>query len=214
MSQEQIYKEIIKAIIELNADKAAELVKRTIEEGFDILEVIEKGFGAGIRKIGELWEAGEFYLPELIMGGNIIKESIESLTPYLRAGEQRSILGRIVIATIENDIHSIGKTIVGSLLSVSGFEVHDLGTDVSAEKIVQEAIDKKADVIGVSALLTTTMPGQKKVVEILVERGLRENFKVIIGGAPVTERWVKECGADGYAPNAFEAVKLVKELLG
>ncbi|MHA2288343.1 MAG: cobalamin B12-binding domain-containing protein, partial [Promethearchaeota archaeon] len=119
----------------------------------------------------------------------------------------------VVIATIEGDIHSIGKTIVGTMLSANGFEVYDLGADVPAEKIIETAIAKNAEIIGVSALLTTTMFGQKKIVELLEEKGLRSKFKVIIGGAPVNQTWTDECKADGFAGSAIEAVKLVKELL-
>ena len=122
-------------------------------------------------------------------------------------------LGTMVIATIEGDIHSIGKTIVATMLRAYGFEVHDLGADVPAEKIVEEAIEKEADIIGVSALLTTTMIGQKRIIELLKEKNLTNKFKVVFGGAPVTNAWVKDCNADGFAENAIEAVRLVKSLL-
>ncbi len=214
MPHDEFYKKISDAIINLNEDKALELANKAITDKLDILEVVENGFGAGIRHLGELWDSGEFYLPELMYGAKIIEQSIDILLPHLQEGQQRTILGKVAIATIENDIHSIGKTIVGTMLSASGFEVYDLGADVSAEKIVENAIEKDVDIIGVSALLTTTMIGQKKVIEILKEKGKRDQFKVILGGAPVTEKWTQDCGADGYAANAVEAVKLVKRLLG
>ena len=213
MSQESFYKEISEAIVSLDRDKAISFAKKAIEVNMNLLDVVEKGFGAGIRRIGDLWEEGEFFLPELMLGGNIVQESMEILLPYLKANKEDVIPGKVVIATIEGDIHSIGKTIVATMLSANGFEVYDLGADVSAEKIINTALKKNANIIGVSALLTTTMIGQKKLIEILEHRGIRDKFKVILGGAPVTKNWVNECQADGYADNAIEAVKLIKKLM-
>ncbi|MFX0018472.1 MAG: B12-binding domain-containing protein [Promethearchaeota archaeon] len=213
MSQESFYKKISEAIVSLDRDKAINLAKKAIEENMNLLAVVEKGFGAGIRRIGELWEEGEFFLPELMLGGNIVQESMGILLPHLKADKEDVTSGKVVIATIEGDIHSIGKTIVATMLSANGFEVYDLGADVSAEKIINTALEKNANIIGVSALLTTTMIGQKKLIEILEDKGIRDKFKVILGGAPVTKDWVNECKADGYADNAIEAVKLIKNLI-
>jgi corrinoid protein of di/trimethylamine methyltransferase len=214
LSQEQFYNDISDAIVSLDKDKAIQLANHAINNKMDLLKVIERGFGEGIRRIGDLWEEGEFFLPELMLGGIIMQESMEILLPHLKSSDDSFMLGKVVIATIEGDIHSIGKTIVATMLSVNGFEVYDLGADVPAKKIVEVAIGKKVDIIGVSALLTTTMIGQKKVIKILNEKGIRNKFKIILGGAPVTKTWVEECGADGYAGSAIEAVKLVKNLLG
>ena len=213
MTQEQFFKEISNAIVNLEKEKAIELTHRAVNENMNLLEVIEKGYGDGIRRIGDLWEEGEFFLPELMLGGNIMQESMDILLPKLKSGGEKISSGTVVIATIEGDIHSIGKTIVGTMLSAHGFDVYDLGADVPAEKIIDTAVEKNADVIGVSALLTTTMFGQKKIIEILEEKGIRNKFKVIIGGAPVTKSWTEECKADGFASSAVGAVKLVKELL-
>ncbi len=171
MSQENLYGEISDAIVNLNEDKAIELANKAIGKNLNILNVIEKGFGAGIRRVGELWDAGEFFLPELMRGAKIMQDCLDLLIPHLQGGIERKTLGKVVIATIEGDIHSIGKTIVATMLRAYGFEVYDLGADVPAEKIIDEAIEKNVDIIGVSALLTTTMLGQKKVVEILKKRG-------------------------------------------
>jgi corrinoid protein of di/trimethylamine methyltransferase len=209
----QFYNEISDAIIKLDKEKATSLAKKAVTDGMDLLEVIEKGFGEGVRKIGELWEEGDFFLPELMLGGNIMQESLAIILPHLKMQSSKASSGIVVIATIEGDIHSIGKTIVATMLSANGFEVYDLGADVSPKDIIETAIEKKANIIGVSALLTTTMFGQKKVVELLESRGIRDDFKIILGGAPVTSSWVKESGADGYADNAVEAVKLVKHLM-
>ena len=213
MTQNQFFKEISDAIVNLEKEKAIELANRAVNENMNLLDIIEKGFGDGIRRIGDLWEEGEFFLPELMLGGTIMQESMDVLLPKLKSSGENISLGTIVIATIEGDIHSIGKTIVGTMLSANGFEVYDLGADIPADQIIDTAIEKNADVIGVSALLTTTMFGQKKVIDLLENKGIRDKFKIIIGGAPVTKSWAEECNADGFAGSAVEAVKLVKELL-
>lgn len=214
MSQEDFYKEISNAIIELEEEKALEFAQKAIDDKMNILEVIEKGFGVAIRRLGELWDEGEYFLPELMMGGIIVKKSIDLLLPHLDKDSDKFQLGVAVVATIEGDVHSIGKTIVATMLSAFGFEVYDLGEEVPPEKIIEAALEKNADIIAVSSLLTTTMVGQKKVIELLKKKGIRDRFKVILGGAPVTKNWADECEADGYAPTAMEAVDLAKSLIG
>ena len=214
MNDSEIYSDMAEAIVNFDKDKALLLANRAIDEKMKLLDVIEKGFGEGIRKVGELWDEGEFFLPELMAGAQVMQAAVDQLTPHLpTSGSEFQSSGKIVLATIEGDIHSIGKTIVGTMLRANGFEVTDLGTDVKAEKIVEEAISVGADIVGVSTLLTTTMQNQKKVVDILEEKKVREKIKIMLGGAPVTKSWVEECGADGYAENAVEAVKLAKLLM-
>ena len=213
MSKEEFYDEISMAIVNLDEDKALEYANKAIKENLSLLDVVEKGYSAGIRKVGELWEEGEFFLPELMRGAQIMQNCLDLLIPHLQSTSKKISRGTIVIATIEGDIHSIGKTIVATMLRAYGYEVYDLGADVPAEKIIEEAEKKKADIIGVSALLTTTMIGQKKIIDLLKEKNLVDKFKVILGGAPVTNTWVEECNANGFADNAIEAVKLVKSLL-
>ncbi|UCD00928.1 MAG: B12-binding domain-containing protein [Promethearchaeota archaeon] len=213
MSKEDFYEEMSRAVVNLDEDKALEYADKAIKENLSLLEVVEKGYAAGIRKVGELWEEGEFFLPELMRGAQIMQNCLDLLIPHLQSGSEKISRGTLVIATIEGDIHSIGKTIVGTMLRAYGYEVYDLGADVPAEKIIDIAIEKDADIIGVSALLTTTMIGQKKIVDLLKERKLVDKFKVIFGGAPVTDTWVKKCDADGFAENAIDAVKLVKSLM-
>lgn len=204
---------MVDSIVNLDEEIAIKLANKAIKDNMNLMDVIEKGYAAGIRSVGELWEEGEYFLPELMSGAQIMQNCLDLLIPHLQKGSEEISRGKVVIATIEGDIHSIGKTIVGTMLRAYGYEVHDLGADVPAEKIIDVAIEKDADVIGVSALLTTTMFGQKKIIEILKERNLLERFKVILGGAPVTSSWVNECNADGFAENAIDAVKLVKSLL-
>jgi len=213
VSKENFYNDISEAIVNLDEEKAIEYAKKAVREKMKLLEVIEKGFAAGIRKVGELWEEGEFFLPELMRGAQIMQNCLDLIIPYLHDASEKISHGVVVIATIEGDIHSIGKTIVATMLRAYGYDVFDLGADVPVEKIVEEAIEKNADIIGISALLTTTMTGQKKVIELLREKNLANKFKVILGGAPVTNTWVEECSADGFAENAIGAVRLVKSLL-
>ena len=211
----EIYEEMAQSVVDLDLEKAKQLAQKAIDEKqLSLLEVIEKGFGEGIRRVGDLWDQGEFFLPELMRGAQVMEEAVKIITPHLGdKADKIESKGTVVICTIEGDIHSIGKTIVAIMFKANGFNVIDLGVDVKIETIVETAEENNADVIGLSALLTTTMIGQKKLVELLSDKGLREKYKVMLGGAPVTEKWVKECGADGYAENAVAAVALAKKLL-
>ena len=211
----EIYEEMAQSVVDLDMEKAKQLAQKAIDEKqLSLLEVIEKGFGEGIRRVGDLWDQGEFFLPELMRGAQVMEEAVGIITPHLgEKADKPESKGTVVICTIEGDIHSIGKTIVATMFRANGFTVVDLGVDVEIETIVETAEENNADIIGLSALLTTTMIGQKKVVELLSEKGLREKYKIMLGGAPVTENWVKECGADGYAENAVAAVALAKKLL-
>jgi len=214
LDMKSMYENMAKSVVELDMEKAKTLAQEAIDLKLPLLEVIEKGFGEGIKRVGALWDEGEFFLPELMRGAQIMQEAVDLITPHLEGSVSRKIKGTVVIATIEGDIHTIGKTIVAIMLRANGFDVIDLGADVKAETIVTEAKKHNADIIGVSALLTTTMIGQKKVIELLEQEEYRDKIKVMLGGAPVTTRWVEECSADGYAENAVAAVDLAKRLLG
>ncbi|MHA1973982.1 MAG: cobalamin B12-binding domain-containing protein [Candidatus Hodarchaeales archaeon] len=210
-----IYEEMASSVVDLDMEKSLSLAQQAIDQKLPLLEVIEKGFAKGIRKVGELWDEGEFFLPELMRGAQIMQKALEIIQPHLeKEKEKRKTKGKILMATIEGDIHSIGKTIVATMLRANGFDVIDLGADVKIDLIIEEALKNDVDIIGLSALLTTTMIGQKTAIERLEGRGVRAKFKVILGGAPVTEKWVAECKADGYAENAVSAVRLAERLLG
>ena len=210
-----IYDEMATSVVELDMEKAKRLAQKAVDEKLPLLEAIEKGFAEGIKQVGKLWDSGEFFLPELMRGAQVMQEAVDIITPHLEeSGTTREVKGKVVMATIEGDIHTIGKTIVSTMLKANGFEVIDLGADVKAETIIAEAEKHQVDLIGVSALLTTTMIGQKKVLELLEQEGLRDKYKVMLGGAPVTAKWVKECKADSYAENAVAAVNIAKNLLG
>ena len=213
---EEFYSECADAVLKGDEELAEQLASKALEQGLPVLDVIENGFVRGIREVGRLWEQGELFLPELVMGAEAMKKAMAVLQPELLKGQEKKLSEsrRIVIGTIHGDIHDIGKTLVATMLSANGFEVTDLGADVPVERFVEEALKLEADCIAISALLTTTMPGQKSVVEELKKRSLREKVKVMVGGAPCSTEWAEEIGADGYAPDAVSAVSLARELIG
>jgi trimethylamine corrinoid protein len=212
-SKDRLFNLMAEAVVTGNKEAAETLAKRALSEKFDPNEVIEKGYIPGIQKAGILWEKGEYFLPELISSAECMKAVMAVLKPALKASQaERFSRGKVVIGTIEGDIHDIGKNLVASMLSANGFDVMDLGADVKLERFIDKAREMDADLICLSALLTTTMLNQRRLIEMLKERGLRQQFKVLVGGAPVTKRWASDIGADGYGENALEAVRLAKEI--
>jgi corrinoid protein of di/trimethylamine methyltransferase len=214
MSQE-LFDAMRQSIIDGDPDLSADLACKAIEQNIDPLDAINLGFVPGVNYVGEQFSAGEMFLPELVVAGEAMKAAVAVLEPeFARRGTERKILGRVVIGTIEGDIHEIGKTLVATMLSASGFQVYDLGVDVPVLTFVEKAREVKADIVGISALLTTTMVRQKDVIEALDDNGMRPGVKVIVGGAPVTQSWAKEIGADGYSEDAVGAVAVAKSLMG
>ncbi len=207
-----LYTKSKEAILNGNTSLAEEIVKKAILENYDINALIDT-LSEAIREAGDLFEEGEFFLPELMRSAEAMKAAMGILTPTLSQEKESRFIGKVVIGTIEGDIHDIGKTLVASMLSAEGFEVYDLGADVPVATFIDKAVEVDAHLICVSALLTTTMVGQKKLIDTLNERNIREKFKVLLGGAPVSKRWVEEIGADGTADNAISAVKLAKKLM-
>lgn len=202
------------SIVNLNRDLAIRSVQEALEQGLEPLEIIEYGLSAGMRSIGEKFQKLEVFLPELMLGAQIFREAMKWIEPIIaQKGIEREVEGRIVIGTVKGDVHNIGKDIVAMLLKTAGFEVHDLGVDVEISKFIEKAREVKADLIGLSSLLTSTMPIQKDFIDILKERGERDQYLVIIGGGPVTQKWADDIGADGYADNAEEAVRLASVLM-
>jgi len=211
---EQIYSAMAQSIIDGESEEAEKLAVQSIELGIDPLDAINHGFVVGVDHVGNLFSSGEAFLPELVMAGEAMKAAVNMLEPEMsKQGKERKILGTIVLGTIEGDIHDIGKTLVGTMLSVAGFRVFDLGVDVPIMTLIEKARTENADILGVSALLTTTMVKQRDVVEALDDIGLRSAIKVLVGGAPVTRDWAEEIGADGYSEDAVGAVVVAKELL-
>ena len=211
MIREELFNDIRKAIVEGDTLRAQELAREAIRSGADLNEVIDKGYVPGIQAVGELWEKGEYFLPELITSGECMKAAMDILQPEMaKANIKSRSLGKVVIGTVEGDIHDIGKNLVASMLQANGFEVFDLGADVKLERFIEKAEAEKADIICLSALLTTTMLNQKRLIEMLKQKGLYGKYKVLVGGAPATRKWAEDIGAQGFAENAALAVKAAK----
>jgi corrinoid protein of di/trimethylamine methyltransferase len=214
MSPQEIFERMKTAIIEGNKADAAALARRALAESISPNEALEKGFIPGIRRVGELWEQGEYFLPELVTSAECMKAALAVLKPEIEKSQDKTALrGKIVIGTIEGDIHDIGKNLVSAMFSANGFEVLDLGADVKLQAFIDQALAMKADFVCLSALLTTTMLNQKKFMGLVREQNLGGRFKVLVGGAPVTQKWAEDIGAAGYAENAMAAVKVAQSLL-
>jgi corrinoid protein of di/trimethylamine methyltransferase len=215
MSSDELYQAMSQSVIDGGPEQAEALAQKAVRLDLNPLEVIDDGYTRGMNVLGDRFARGEVFLPHLVMGGEAMKAAIAVLEPELaRRQQQRQVLGKVVIGTVAGDIHEIGKSLVATMLSVNGFQVFDLGVDVPIATFVDKAREVEADIIGLSALLTTTMLNQGKVIESFQEAGLREKVKVIVGGAPVSPSWAEEIGADGYSENAVGAVALAKELMG
>lgn len=213
VNEQEIFKKAFAAIEAGDVDGSVQVAKDGLAAGINGIDLINKGFIPGIDQVGELFGEGQLFLPELIMSANAMQAVIEIINQSLDNLAPRQAIGKVVIGTVEGDLHDIGKTIVVALLKANGFEVRDLGRDVSVERFIEEAIAFDANIIGTSALLTTTMNVQKEIEEKLQERGLKGKIKTVVGGAPVTDRWAKRIGADAYAADATDGVKKIKELL-
>lgn len=203
---EEIILKARETILQCDQEGAIRLADRTLAEGYDPVKVISEGFSFGIRQMGELFGRGEVFLPQLIMSSEVMKSAVKILDVAISQEETPQNKGTIVIATVEGDVHDIGKGIVVSLLKTQGIQVYDLGRDVPIATIIEKALEVKADIIGTSALLTTTLMSQKKLEDELRKNGLRDQFKTMVGGAPATQRWADRIGADAYAEDAAEAV--------
>jgi trimethylamine corrinoid protein len=213
MIDKEIIEQARELLLDRDTDKVIEITNKVIADGHNPLEIMEQAFIPAINEVGDLFASGQLFLPELIETANTMKAATDIVNEALEKGatEQKE-KKTIVVASVEGDVHDIGKCIVVSLMKANGFEVHDLGRDVSTEAIIEKAVAVNADVIGTSALLTTTMMQQKVLEETLRSEGLRDRFKTIIGGAPVTKRWAAKIGADAYAETAPEGVEKVRQL--
>jgi corrinoid protein of di/trimethylamine methyltransferase len=214
MSREEIISQLAQAVIDGEPEDAVELARQALDQGLDPLVCINQGLTAGINRVGELFASGEYFLPDLIIGGEAMKAALAVLEPALAGNQEREVLGRVVLGTVQGDLHEIGKTLVGTMLTANGFLVTDIGIDKPATDFVSAVRETNANLVGASALLTTTMPEQQKIIEELKEAGLRDQVMVMIGGAPITQGWAEEIGADGYAEDAIGAVALAKRLAG
>lgn len=210
---DEMYQKLAQAVIDGEPEDAEALAKQALDQGLDPLTCINEGLTKGIQKVGELFASGEYFLPELIIGAEAMKQALAVLEPAMVGDQSREVVGRVVLGTVEGDMHEIGKTLVGTMLTANGFQVYDIGVDRTAADFVQAVRENEADIVGASALLTTTMLQQKKLIEALEEANLRDKVQVMVGGAPVTESFAAEIGANGYAEDAISAVDLAFRLI-
>ena len=212
---ENLFAAMRQSVIDGDPDAAAELATKALAAGVDPLTAIDEGYVPGMQYVGEEFRCGEMFLPDMMLAARAMQKGISILEPKMLAqSARRRVLGRVVIGTAKGDIHEIGKNLLGMMLTASGFEVHDLGVDVAPERFVEKVREVGANVVGISALLTTTMVGQRAVIAALVNAGLRDSVKVVVGGAPVTRAWADEIGADGYGEDAVGAVTVTRALVG
>jgi len=211
---EELFSKLAQAVIDGEPEDAEELAKQALNQGLNPLTCINEGLVPGINCVGQQFATGETFLPDLIIGGEAMKKALAILEPAMVGDQEREVLGRVVLGTVKGDLHEIGKTLVGTMLTANGFEVTDIGIDVSADDFITAIKETNATLIGASALLTTTMRAQQDVIRALQEAGLRDQVKVMVGGAPVTQSWVERIGADGYAEDAIGAVAVAKKLVG
>mgnify|MGYP000844256647 CR=1 FL=1 len=211
----ELFEAMRNSILDGDEELAVELARSALKDELDLDMVMNEGFLKGIQEVGDLYQSGEYFLPELVCAADAMKAALEVLTPALKqsSGDAGVTKGKVVLATVEGDVHDIGKKIVGAMLTAAGYDVRDLGVDVPGEEIARAVEEQKPDVLGLSALLTTTMQEQKNTIELLENKNIRDTVKVIVGGAPVSSRWAEIIRADGYSDNAVDAVKLVSGLL-
>lgn len=210
----ELLERLVQAVQDGEAEDAVALAEEAMAAQMDPLAVVD-ALTEGIREVGDRFERMEVFLPEMMLAAQAMQKALEPISPYLEGiKEGREGKGTIVLGTVEGDIHEIGKHIVALLLEVNGFVVHDLGPDVNALDFIKRAQEVNADIIGASALMTTTMPGQQEIIELLKDMGLRDAFHVTVGGTPVNREWAEEIGADSWAENASQAVAILEEAMG
>lgn len=214
MKENELFSEIRRAVIGYDEKTAVQTVKKTVELGMSPKRVLEEALIPGIQEVGTLFAQERIFIPEVMLSAEVFSLAMKIIKPaILSKGEEVENLGTVLIGTVAGDVHDLGKSLVATLLTVAGFEVFDLGIDVSTELFVKKVRELNPDVLALSALMSTTMLEQREVIRSLKKQGLRDKVRVIVGGAPVTNDWSTQIGADGYAPNAHEAVELVKRIL-
>lgn len=214
MEPMELFEIMRKAVLEGEEEEAVKWANVALEEGLHPQEIMDQGFLVGIRQAGELYEQEEYFLPDLVCAADAMKAALEVLDHALKKAGNKEASGKtVMLATVQGDVHDIGKTIVGAMLTANGWNLVDLGQDVPNEEVIQAVEEKRPDILGLSALLTSTMEEQKEVIQMLQEKGLRSQIKVMVGGAPVNQEWADRIGADGYAESAVSAVKLAQELI-
>lgn len=211
MSKEELLRRIADAVVNLDVEEARKSAEEALEMGIPPLEAITEGMAKGLQKVGELFEKKEYFLADMIMAAEAFKEGMDVLTPHIKKEGSRK--GAIIMGTVKDDVHDLGKNVVSTLLASEGYDVYDLGIDVPAEEFVKKAKEVDADVVGLSALLTTTMERIPEIIEVFKKEGLRERVRIIIGGRPITPEFAEEVDADAYCEDAIKALEIVRELL-
>ena len=211
-SETELFEKLRQAVLEYDEDLAIHTAKKVLESGINPMDAIENGLALGMKEVGDKFGI-ELFLTDLMEAADTMKAAIAILEPAIKESKVQDTVGTVVIGTVKGDIHDIGKNLVATMLSVSGFKVVDLGVDVPIKKFIRRAEEEKADVIAMSSLLSTTMEGMNELVQLLKEMGIRENFKVLVGGGQVTQEFSDEIGADGFAMDAKEAAPLIRKLL-
>ncbi len=214
MEQERILENLAAAVVDGDQDMVREGAEQALASQMDPLEAVDHGLSQGMAVIGEQFELGEVFLPELLMAADAFDAAMEILNPEIEAQKKQiTRLGTVVLGTVKGDVHNIGKNIVATVLQINGFDVVDIGMDNSTLDIIEEACEAKADIVALSSLMTTTMPAQKEVIDVLEEMNLREKFLVMVGGGPVDQEWADKIGADGYGKSAVDAARVARQLM-
>jgi 5-methyltetrahydrofolate--homocysteine methyltransferase len=212
---QDILGDLSQSIIRGDPDNALSLTEKALTSGLPPLDIINQGLIPGMNVVGNKFSTGEYFLPDLIISAEVMQKAMQLLEPELLSrGEEVASPGVVVLGTVKGDIHEIGKSLVATMLTANGYKVFDLGVDVSASQFIDKIKETQADILGLSALLTTTMVVQRQIIRALEEAGIRDHIKVIVGGAPVTRSWADEIGADGFAEDAISAVALTRRLVG
>ncbi|MDR5672065.1 Methanogenic corrinoid protein MtbC1 [Halalkaliarchaeum sp. AArc-CO] len=213
--EDELLLEIQESIINLDEERTEELTKQAIDEGYDPLDILQKGLTKGVKTVGDKFGRGEVFLPELAMSADCMRAGVQHVDPLLADLEldEDDTGGKFLIGTVDEDIHNIGKNILITMLKANGFEVVDLGVEIENEEFVEAVKEHDPDILGMSALMTMTMDHQQEVIELLEEEGLRDDLKIMVGGAPTSQEWCEEIGADGYGDNADAAVEVAKQLV-
>ena len=214
MNEQELFSKMINAILELNQDDVTNLVSKAVSEGVPPMDILNKGITEGMHQIGELFSLGEVFLPELLMAANIATQVLDDLSKKFGVGDKVEKRAKCLFATVQGDVHDIGKSLVCMVFKASGYDVFDAGVDVPGQKIIDLVRELKPDIVGLSSLLSTTMPGQREFIEMAKEAGIRDDIKIMVGGAPVSREWADKIGADGYSEDASTAVQEANKLLG
>lgn len=212
-NKEELLGKIAEAVVDMEEDTVEELTNQTLAQGIDPYETIDNGLNKGMERAGQLFEEEEYFVPELLMCSDAMNVGIDILKPHLLSEDAKK-KGKVVIGVVAGDTHDIGKNLVALMLESGGFEVIDLGRDIAPETFVDKAKENSADIICISTLMTTTMPGMKEVIDILRSQGIRDQYKIMVGGGPISQAFADKIGADGYSKNAAEAVRLAERLVG